>query len=106
MNKMLHTPGPWEESGSRNIIRTQTYPNERGGLSGGVMVAQFWTTPSVADARLMAAAPELLALLQQYRNACAGSPSANELLRLNSMADDILAPLSTSPVDAALNGGV
>ena len=60
-----HTPGPWEESGSRNIIRTKTFANERGGLSGGVLVAQFWTTPSAEDARLMAAAPELLEALRE-----------------------------------------
>lgn len=57
-----HTPGPWEDAGSGDVIRTKH--------SGGVLVAQFWTRPSVADRALIVAAPELLealsALVQRF----------------------------------------
>jgi hypothetical protein len=51
-------PGPWELIG-RDMIRT-----ERTEHGGGDIVAQFWTSPSAEHARLMVAAPLLLAALQ------------------------------------------
>ncbi len=51
--------GAWELVG-RDMIRTKR--NADG--SGGMIVAQFWTSPSEEHARLMASAPELLAALK------------------------------------------
>ncbi|MCW1844147.1 hypothetical protein [Prosthecomicrobium hirschii] len=55
-----HTPGPWEAVGS--LVRTMPHANNRGGMSGGYLIAE---APVVnegryADARLISAAPELL----------------------------------------------
>ena len=48
-----HTPLPWEIDGARSVIRTKTGVNARGGMTGGVLVAQFWTAPSAGDAAFL-----------------------------------------------------
>jgi len=53
--------GAWELIGL-DMIRTKRAPDG----SGGMIVAQFWTSPSEEHARLMVAAPELLELLKAY----------------------------------------
>lgn len=65
MTAQKHTAGPWEADGTGGIIRTKTGVNERGGMTGGVCVAQFWTRPSKADARLIAASPDMLEALRE-----------------------------------------
>lgn len=57
MSNETHTPGPWEECA--NLIRTA-----RTAEGGGYLVAEVPvnTRHSLADARLIATAPELLAL--------------------------------------------
>lgn len=56
-----HTPGPWEAAALGTIIRTKTGVNERGGMTGGVLVAQFFGAdrPAEADVNLMVAAPDM-----------------------------------------------
>ena len=60
-----HTPGPWEAIG--NIVRDVPRPTERGGMSGGYLVAETAVQDShrYANARLIAAAPDMLAALEQ-----------------------------------------
>ncbi|WP_182422394.1 hypothetical protein [Aureimonas sp. ME7] len=64
-----HTPGPWEIEGTGCILRTKTGVNDRGGMTGGVGIAQFFGLhkPDEADARLIAAAPDLLEALRELR---------------------------------------
>ena len=52
-----HTNEAWELIG-RDMIRT---------CDGRRIVAQFWTSPSAHDARLIAAAPELLEIARHAR---------------------------------------
>lgn len=51
-------PGEWELIG-RDMIRTK-----RTADGGGMVVAQFWTSPAPEHAALMVAAPELLEALK------------------------------------------
>lgn len=63
---MSHTPGPWEIARSphgRTIYEIgPCKPEEYAGAA--------WLSVSEEDARLIAAAPELLDALQQFVNAC------------------------------------
>lgn len=79
-----HTPGPWEISGAALDIRANA-----GGMRMIASVYQPETHPlaptdamSVANARLIAAAPDLLAALKQSELAvaelCVGQDPANE----------------------------
>lgn len=55
-----HTPGPWEAVGG--LVRTAVRANDRGGMSGGLLVAETALTDEerFANARLISAAPDLL----------------------------------------------
>jgi hypothetical protein len=55
-----HTRESWELIG-RDMIRTR---------DGRMIVAQFWTSPSKADAALMAAGPDLIAALREIETIC------------------------------------
>ena len=68
MNANKHTPGPWEAVG--NLVRSPMVQPQ--GLSKGVQIAECrdayflsHTEESKANARLIAAAPELLEALQE-----------------------------------------
>lgn len=65
-----HTPGPWEAIG--NLVRSPMYQPE--GLPKGIQVAECrdgyfrpHTEEAKANARLIAAAPELLQILREAR---------------------------------------
>lgn len=63
MTKTKHTPGPWYfgiPSGTGN-------PFVQRGRSGGFTVVAFDVESAIADARLIAAAPELLEALKSAR---------------------------------------
>lgn len=70
MSEIKHTPGPWEAIGS--LVRTTPCANNRGGMDGGIMVAATDLSDPLRfeNARLIAAAPELLhaliGLLETY----------------------------------------
>jgi hypothetical protein len=55
MNKPKHTPGPWFQDG--------TYVRD---VNTGSVVAEIDLAVHTGNARLIAAAPELLAVLQDY----------------------------------------
>ena len=55
---MKHTPGPWK-------IGTKYKTDIYGDGLGGKLIARVGMSPDNADARLIAAAPELLAALQE-----------------------------------------
>ena len=66
MNNTQHTPGPWgilEEIGHPSLI---TAWNENAGATDDIAVVcdEYEGQPSQANARLIAAAPDLLAALQ------------------------------------------
>jgi hypothetical protein len=82
-----HTPGPWE-------IEEDDYGDEiwLGGEGAGMIVVNGWVnggckqTPSEwaalqAEARLIAAAPDLLALVIQYRDDLRRPPSPDSVER-------------------------
>lgn len=60
----IDNDAPWELACGNELIRTLTGVNPRGGMTGGLIVAQFWTRPKPEHALLMAAAPELLRAVQ------------------------------------------
>lgn len=68
MSNDKHTPGPWEALG--NIVRSPMY--QPGGLPRGVIIAECrdgyylpHTEEAKANARLIAAAPDLLEAIKQ-----------------------------------------
>ena len=69
----MHTPGPWEAV--NNLVRSSMVQPEGSGRVGGVMVAECadgfglkFGSEACANAKLIAAAPELLAVLQELVN--------------------------------------
>jgi hypothetical protein len=60
-----HTPGPWRVSGKATIN------------AGRSWIASVSTSNRDANARLIAAAPDLLAALEKARNTLAGCGMAN-----------------------------
>lgn len=61
---MTHTPGPWHADGN-SVFRV-----EHGVLSSKVATCERYNTPNQAmhDARLIAAAPDMLAALRRIAN--------------------------------------
>lgn len=72
MSKLKHTPGPWQVSGGRS--RQDAYGHTVGPDGFGIACVFYCdrTTAdhiaSLADARLMAAAPELLEALKEAKD--------------------------------------
>jgi hypothetical protein len=66
---MAHTPGPWHlEFGHRQSEGGMAYWQIHDG-SDAIACNQFcWASNSEANARLIAAAPDLLTLIYQYRD--------------------------------------
>jgi hypothetical protein len=56
--------GEWELIG--DMIRTKVRRGDNGQPTRGQIIAQFWTSPTAEHARLMTAAPELLAALKLF----------------------------------------
>ena len=72
MSEAKHTPGPWEASG--NLVRSPMHQPE--GLPRGVQIVECrdgyflpHTEEAKANARLIAAAPELLEALERLADA-------------------------------------
>lgn len=69
-----HTPGPWSNERIWDTPETRIHARVNGGVP--VALAEVFTMWNVgekeANARLIAAAPELLALAKQYARECAG----------------------------------
>jgi len=63
MMKMKHTPGPWEVAG--NLVRTVPEASG-GGMCGGFLIAEVPISDENRhpNARLLAAAPDLLGALE------------------------------------------
>lgn len=59
-----HTPGPWEAY--VGVVRTVPVVNDRGGMSGGYLIAEtsLDDVARYANARLIAAAPDMLEVLE------------------------------------------
>ena len=62
--KVAHTPGPWRVSPTNDCV----IESEKHGNIALVNLARM----SAADARLIAAAPDLLALAKRYASECSG----------------------------------
>ena len=64
--KVAHTPGPWRATPHSSIVGTGIVANR------GIVVASVLGVPEVcqANARLIASAPELLALAKRYASEC------------------------------------
>ena len=64
--KVAHTPGPWRATRHSSIVGTAVMANR------GIVVASVLGSPEVcqANARLIAAAPDLLALAKRYASEC------------------------------------
>ena len=85
-----HTPGPWQIGLTAN--RCQIYT--RSGYSVGFAREEFGKingTTAEANARLIAAAPDLLALAHQYRNDLRHPPTADSITRRLAAIDAVLA---------------
>ena len=65
--KVAHTPGPWRATPHNSIVGTGIVANR------GIVVASVLGVPEVcqANARLIAASPDLLALAKRYASECA-----------------------------------
>jgi hypothetical protein len=57
MDKLKHTPGPWRYDYAPGFCGELLAPN-------GTTIAEFITEPNDSDARLLAAAPDLLEALK------------------------------------------
>lgn len=70
MNEAKHTPGPWSVDESNAIVgeKLDDHP-----IWLRPVIARFATGVRPADARLMAAAPDLLEALQEILDAADGS---------------------------------
>jgi len=108
-NESKHTPGPW-----RAVVRS----NQMGVRSAGVDMpagSRAWTRrgtnpkfdeQDAANARLIAAAPDLLATLKALRDECSGTPRTWVLVDLLTNATEAIAKaegLLSSP-EAGLRG--
>ena len=64
--KVAHTPGPWRATPHSSIVGTGIVANR------GIVVASVLGVPEVcqANARLIASAPDLLALAKRYASEC------------------------------------
>ncbi|MFN3731329.1 hypothetical protein [Comamonas testosteroni] len=103
MSEAKHTPGPWEATG--NLVRSPMHQPE--GLPRGVQIVECrdgyflpHTEEAKANARLIAAAPELLEALQEFDDAMkeAGDwpGTTNELQRLLGVVDKARAAIAKS----------
>lgn len=74
---MSHTPGRWERVGRRDIVA------EHEGVPG-ILVAEVWIgRPEAEDnARLIAAAPDLLDVVEHLLAAGIGSPAHEAMARV------------------------
>lgn len=74
----------WEVVG--HCVRTKTSRNERGGMTGGHLIAEcsvHWTPDVVrSHALLIAAAPDMLAALVKIRDDAYDQPTTDELAAL------------------------
>lgn len=88
--KLKHTPGPWYVKELKAPAALHVYAEE-GGMTGISIVDKKPTARDVANARLVAAAPELLAalkfsLMEWEQYALANEPgSATEKARVKAM---------------------
>lgn len=99
------TPGPWEIDGTGQIVRTATGVNERGGMTGGLFVAQFFGggLPSEHDARLIAAAPDMHDALRECQ-AVLAMFTAPDAIRQSTVASAYAAAVAAeAKARAALN---
>lgn len=70
--KSQHTPGPWEAGQWNNTWETAKV---RHVLTGNILADVFGKSPvATANARLIAAAPELLEALRELVTRCDGEP--------------------------------
>jgi hypothetical protein len=82
-----HTPGPWKavvrsnQLGPRSAFVTDDKHKQR------LFASDKPTATDIANARLIAAAPELLDALEALRNECSGTPRPNVMLALLANAD-------------------
>lgn len=84
MNK--HTPGPWkaEECALNFIDITHSQLNVPGAITHTlcrVQARQTWRGEATANARLIAAAPDLLDALRNYVDGCSSSVDASAVAR-------------------------
>jgi hypothetical protein len=65
---MKHTPGPWtfhqNGDGSYSILGKKISEKEYQWIVGFIQNGEFWTEEQLANAKLIAAAPEMLKALQ------------------------------------------
>jgi len=85
-----HTPGPWEfvQAGSGDFPTWNVRLNDRGFIR---LPATADMAVMDADARLIAAAPELLALAYQYANDMRYPPTADSRARRLAAAQAVIA---------------
>lgn len=67
MNLRQHTPGPWAVGSGERSLRTIECTTPRGLKKAIAQVGGYGGDSREANARLMAAAPELLSALQELR---------------------------------------
>ena len=97
MTMVTHTAGPWtfESTGQGDFV---IYGNISPNRNNAVLCQRgFWGTNAVqsnANARLIASAPDLLALAHQYRNDLRYPPTADSITRRLAAIDAVLAKVT------------
>lgn len=91
MTKQSHTPGPWlfDQAGERLISL-----GEMGGETGGnTIICRYFSPDKKGDARLIAAAPDLLEALTLLSRMCKGLDwcDTEESARRNQLVDAAIA---------------
>jgi len=91
---MTHTPGPWKmpEVGADNRLHVGQVVDDDGVT---IAIAYGQCAETVANARLIAAAPDLLALAYQYRDDLRHPPSADSITRRLAAIDAAIARATT-----------
>ena len=91
MSDVTHTPGPWTLTNSREVFSKAS--------GDPICVVSWGFTPldrqvAKADARLLAAAPELLAALKEIRRIAADIPAIERNPRFADASRDALAAIA------------
>jgi hypothetical protein len=79
-----HTPGPWYAN-EFNVYK------DIGDTQFPIAESKFWSEETCANARLIAAAPELLAIVQKYLNTAEDATGAFDLADIDAEARVIVA---------------
>ena len=86
-----HTPGPWAVGYGSKVVAVYMKPISEGWYVRDQVARFDRDAEGEANARLIAAAPDLLAALKALRNECSGTPRPDQTVPMLAAADAAIA---------------